>query len=86
MATFTRTSGQNGDFAEKVGPKIQKRPNTEPQGVPEALTRFVGKLLKFPTPWRGREELEFTQKGYFFGPPPLPPRPSTTPHYTCFPF
>ena len=27
--------------------KTEKRPNTEPQGVPEALDRFFGKLIQF---------------------------------------
>ena len=40
--------------------------NTEPQGIPEALNRFFGKLLKFPRRWRGREELEPTKKGCLF--------------------
>ena len=56
--------------------KAQKRPNTEPQGVPEVLNRLFGKLLKFPRRWRGREELKLTKKRVLFGPsPPSPPSP-----------
>ena len=40
----------------KKDPKKQ-RPCNEPQGTPEALDRFVGKLLKFPKILWGREEL-----------------------------
>ena len=29
--------------------ETEKRPNTEPQGVPEALDRFFGKLIQFST-------------------------------------
>ena len=31
--------------------KTEKRPNTEPQGVPEALDRFFGKIIQFSIFW-----------------------------------
>ena len=46
--------------------KTQKWTNTEPQGLPEGLNRFFGKLLTFPRRWRGREELKPTKQGCFF--------------------
>ena len=35
-------------FVQLVKPvsEAEKRPNTEPQGVPEALDRFLGKLIQ----------------------------------------
>ena len=42
--------------------KTQKRPNTEPHGVPEALDRFVGKVIEFSTTWEHPECLEPTKK------------------------
>ena len=30
----------------------QKRPNAEPHGVPEAIDRFVGKVIQFSTIWK----------------------------------
>ena len=35
--------------------KTQKRSNTEPHGVPEALDRFVGKVIEFSTIWKWRQ-------------------------------
>ena len=32
--------------------ETQKRSNTEPHGVPEALDRFVGKVVEFSTIWK----------------------------------
>ena len=46
--------------------KPQKRRNTEPQGVPEALNGFVGKVVEFSTTWKRRESLEPTKKACFF--------------------
>ena len=42
--------------------KTQKRSNTEPHGVPEALDRFVGKVVQFSTIWKHRQCLELTKK------------------------
>ncbi len=41
--------------------KTQKRFNTEPHGVPEALDGFVGKVVEFSTIWNCRECLELTR-------------------------
>ena len=40
---------QRGVFLtfEGLMTKTEKRPNTEPQGIPEALGRFSGKLIQF---------------------------------------
>ena len=32
--------------------ETQKRSNTEPHGIPEALDRFVGKVVEFSTIWK----------------------------------
>ena len=45
--------------------KPQKRPNTEPQGVPEAPDGFVGKVVEFSTTWKRRQCLELTKKVWF---------------------
>ncbi len=45
--------------------KTPKRPNTEPQGVPETPKRLFRKALKIPEWWRCREELKPTKKGCF---------------------
>ena len=45
--------------------KTQKRSNTEPHGVPEALDRFVGKVIEFSTIWKRRECLEPTKRACF---------------------
>ena len=45
--------------------KTQKWPNTEPQGVPEALDGFVGKVVEFSTTWKCRECLGLTRKVCF---------------------
>ena len=45
--------------------KTQKWPNTEPQGVPETLDRFFGKLILFFTIPQRRQWLKLTKKGYF---------------------
>ena len=43
---------------EDPNTKTQKRPNTEPQGVPEALDRFVGKVIRFSIISIGRQWLK----------------------------
>ena len=45
---------QKAMFFRFKGYKIetQKRSNTEPHGVPEALDRFVGKVVEFSTIWK----------------------------------
>ena len=35
--------------------ETHKRPNTEPQGVPEALDGFVGKVVEFFIIWKLRQ-------------------------------
>ena len=45
--------------------KTQKRPNTEPQGVPEALDRFFGKVIQFSTISKRRQWLKPTKKVCF---------------------
>ena len=45
--------------------ETEKRPNTEPQGVPEALDRFFGKLLKFPGDLEVARSLNPTKMGCF---------------------
>ena len=46
--------------------KTQKRSNTEPHGIPEALDGFVGKVVEFSTIWKCRECLELTKNCMFF--------------------
>ena len=45
--------------------KTEKRSNTEPQGVPEALDRFFGKLIQFSTISKHRQWLKLTKEGRF---------------------
>ena len=44
--------------------KTQKRSNTEPHGVPEALDGFVGKVVEFSTIWKRPQCLEPIKKTY----------------------
>ena len=46
--------------------ETQKRSNTEPHGVPEALDRFVGKVVQFSTIWKCPQCLEPTKKVCFY--------------------
>ena len=45
---------QKGVFLRYKGSMIKtpKRFNTEPHGAPEALDRFVGKVVQFSTIWK----------------------------------
>ena len=45
--------------------KPQKRPDTEPHGIPEALDGFVGKVIEFSTTWKHPECLGPTKKVCF---------------------
>ena len=45
--------------------KTQKRPNVEPQGVPEALDRFFGKIIQFSITWMRRQWLKPIREGCF---------------------
>ena len=45
--------------------KTEKRPNTEPQGVPEALDRFFGKIIQFSITWMRRQWLKPIREGCF---------------------
>ena len=58
---------QKGGFFTFEGYMIQtqKRSNTEPHGVPEALDRFVGKVIEFSTTWKCQECLELTKRVCF---------------------
>ena len=46
--------------------ETQKQSNTEPQGVPEALDGFVGKVVQFSTIWKCPQCLEPTKKVWFY--------------------
>ena len=45
--------------------KTQKLPNTEPQGVPEALERFGGKIIQFSITWMHRQWLKLIREECF---------------------
>ncbi len=45
--------------------KTEKRPNTEPQGVPEALDRFFGKIIRFSIIFDVSTIAETYQRGMF---------------------
>ena len=45
--------------------ETQKRSNTEPHGVPEALDGFVGKVFEFSTIWKRPQCLEPTKTACF---------------------
>ena len=45
--------------------KTEKRLNTEPQGVPEALDRFFGKLIQFSISAKRRQRLKLNKKMRF---------------------
>ena len=60
-------TSQKGVFLKFESPttKTQKRPNTEPQGVPEALDRFFGKAIQFSIISMRRQWLKLITKVCF---------------------